>query len=128
MSRRVAITGAPGAGKTHRAALVAAKLKVTPTATDEFGDLPWSEQSERTAGLLGGGGPWVIEGTTVARGLRKWLRANPEGKPCDVVVYMPRAREPQQGGRASMSKAVDTVMQEILHELRERGVEIKESD
>lgn len=121
---KIAIAGAPRAGKTTLANRLAGETH-TPRAvshTDDFKHLPWSAQSFATAAALNQNE--VIEGTTVARGLRKWLKANPVGKPVDTVFYLPTPRENLTAGQSSMAHGINTVMREIVPELRARGVTI----
>ncbi len=118
---KIAITGAPRAGKTT----LATKIGGDVLHTDDFKHLAWSDQSAAVAAALTGSQPGdVIEGTTVARGLRKWLRANPVGKPVDIVYYLPTAREALTAGQTSMAHGVETVLREIANDLMDRGVDI----
>ncbi len=121
---KVAITGAPRAGKTTLANRLAGETHEASAVihTDDFTHLPWSDQSLATAVALNQSE--VIEGTTVARGLRKWLKANPVGKPVDTLFYMPTSREQLTAGQSSMAHGINTVMREIMPELRARGVAI----
>jgi GTPase SAR1 family protein len=118
---KIAITGAPRAGKTS----LANKISGEVVHTDALKHLAWSDQSAAVAAMLTGGQPGdVIEGTTVARGLRKWLAANPVGKPVDILYYLPTAREALTAGQTSMAHGVDTVLREIAGELMDRGVQL----
>jgi adenylate kinase family enzyme len=121
---KVAITGAPRAGKTTLASRLAGETHNPPTVshTDDFKHLSWSDQSLATALALNQSE--VIEGTTVARGLRKWLKANPAGKPVDTLFYLPTSREQLTAGQSSMAQGINTVLREIVPELRARGVTI----
>jgi len=116
MPKRV-ITGGPGTGKTTKAGKHAAH-------TDDLIHLGWEPAIDKVASMLGTGGPEVIEGVQVARGLRKWLEDNPTGKPCDEVVWLTKPKEQQTRGQAIMHKGIETVMKEIEPELRKRGVQI----
>jgi len=67
-------------------------------------------------------GPWVIEGVTVVRALRKWLAAHPTGAPADVLYVSeePKVRlTPQQ---AAMGKGFTKIWCEVSDELRARGL------
>ncbi len=125
---KVAITGAPRSGKTTLANRIVGESHTPQTVshTDDFKHLSWSDQSLATATALN----WneVIEGTTVARGLRKWLKANPVGRPVDTLFYLPTPREQLTPGQAGMASGIDTVLREIVPELRARGVAISVID
>lgn len=124
---RTVIVGGPGTGKTH----MAYKMLMNGTATHVLHTddlispyLEWSELSERVS-------EWfddtydVIEGVAAARALRKWLKRNPEGAPCDRIVYLTRYHEEPSKSQAAMTKGIDTVFAEIRDDLIARGVEIE---
>lgn len=117
---RVAITGGPRTGKTTAAG---------PDAlhTDDLVGLPWEQQSVSVAQLftVRPDADLTVEGTLVARGLRKWLQQNPEGRPVDVVRVMTKAHVIRSPGQVALDKGVNTVLQEIEPELRRRGVSIE---
>jgi hypothetical protein len=116
---RVCIGGGPRTGKTTTAKLCAGSLR----HTDDLIDLGWHEASAQAAAWMTEPDPWVIEGVAVARALRKALAASPDA-PCDVLVWMSAPYEPLTPGQASMAKGCETVLAEILPELRARGVTI----
>ena len=68
----------------------------------------------------------MVEGVAVPRAIRKWLARNPEGKPVDRVVWLGSPRLELSKGQTTMAKGCNTVWQQILPELRARGVEIVE--
>lgn len=123
---RVCIAGGPRTGKTTLATNIARQLGCEPKHTDDLVENhDWSECSRIIAEeWFAETGPWLVEGVAVPRALRKWLKANPTGKPCDQLVWKPHAWAALTKGQASMTKGCLAVMQEIETELRARGVEI----
>lgn len=123
---RLLITGGPSTGKTTLALELAIKQGVTPQHTDDLiGKLDWSAASAEVATWLNAPGDFIIEGVSLPRALRKWLEANPEGKPADEVIYLTNPRLAQNKGQVSMSKGMQTVWDEIKNELVRRGVGIQ---
>lgn len=122
---RVMIGGIPRAGKTTDAAALAAVMGVKSQPTDDLiGKLDWSAASAEVATWLSARGPWLVEGVTVARALRKWLVANPTGSPCDVLLWNERAHVPLIPGQVAMAKGCQTVFAEIRAELLSRGTRV----
>jgi hypothetical protein len=70
-------------------------------------------------------GDWIVEGVSLPRALRKWLAANPTGKPCDKIVFMAAPRIELIPGQVSMAKGIWKVWNEIVPELMARCVEIE---
>lgn len=117
---RRAIAGVPRAGKTTLARTLGAVR-----STDDVMGLGWSGASDEVAAWLDEPGPLVVEGMAVPRALRKWLRAHPEGRPVDEVVWLGTPREELTPGQRRMGAGADTVMREIESELRRRGVIVR---
>lgn len=126
---RICISGSPKAGKTTLANSFAA-IDSHCRHTDELKDLPWSEQSERVVEWLdeaagcGNSHVWLLEGCAVIRGLRKWLLANPKGKPCDVLIWLQCPQQELTPNQDVLRKGCDTIFLKIMDKLRERGVRI----
>lgn len=122
---KIVITGGPNTGKTayvpRHPELAAYPVKHTDDLQRSIGD--WSKESEAVSTWFDIPGDWVVEGTTVARALRKWLKRNPTGKPCDRLIYLARVYGNRTPGQNAMAKGIVTVLKEILPELRARGVE-----
>ena len=119
---RIAITGGPRTGKTTMAAeWPAHRIRHTD---DLIGSHDWSEASAEAATWFDSAESFVIEGVAVPRALRKWLAANPEGKPCDRVYWLTKAHTPLTAGQATMAKGCIKVWLEVLPGLRLRGVEV----
>ena len=121
---RICVAGGPRVGKTTYAETQPAPRLHTDDLNGTFGANGWSAESEAVARWFDAGGPWVVEGVTVPRALRKWLAAHPAGKPCDVVVWLDRPDVVRTKGQAAMAKAGHTVMSEVAAELVRRGVQI----
>lgn len=126
MSERLAILGAPRTGKTALAGTLATERNCAPRSTDELIGLGWSEASEAAAAWFDDPANQIIEGVAVARALRKWLAAHPEGKPVDRLIILTNAPfEAHTPGQATMGKGINTVLAEIEPQLRARGVAIE---
>lgn len=121
--QRVAIAGAPRAGKTTLGTKMAAELGVECRETDSTIDLGWGRDSEKVKEWMEEEGPLVIEGMAVPRALRKWFVAHPDGRPVDAVIWMGWPRVNLTDGQRAMGIGAATVMKDILPELRRRGVE-----
>ena len=120
-NERIAIAGGPKTGKTSLAVEMRC-AGANVSHSDTLLELPWSEQSLVVSRWFNHEAPWVVEGVTVVRALRKWLERNPEGKPCDRVIYLREPRILLSTGQERMSKACWTVWREIRRELERRGV------
>jgi hypothetical protein len=127
----VIIAGSPRSGKTTLADALAKRLGLTLGHTDDL--VPthgWSDASAEVAHWMAGTSlfrpgfrPSLIEGTTAIRAARKFMAADPAGKPCDLVVWMPYPRVPlEKPGQRSMAAGCLTVYNEILPQLQARGV------
>lgn len=121
---KLCICGVPRSGKTTLSKHFEGPGERVMHSDDLVGRMGWSESSDEVARWLSAQGDWVIEGVTVVRALRKWMREHP-GKPCDAVVWMPDARVPLSAGQATMAAGVRTVWDEVWPELRRRRVEIR---
>jgi hypothetical protein len=116
---RIVIVGGPKAGKTT----FSARFPLPVIHTDEFRSLgSFSAQSAAVAALFNAPGPWLIEGVTTVRALRKWLRSHPEGKPCDLVYALWTPFEPLSPGQRSLLAGCRKVWAEVEDPLLARGV------
>ena len=123
---RLLIAGVPRSGKTTLAGETGSIGRVRHC--DELLELPWSEQSRVVSEWFDEEGPWVIEGVTVGRALRKWLERNGEGKPADRVIFLNEPFGELSIGQERMAKGCRTVWLEIVGELVMRGVEVEERE
>ncbi len=127
---KIAITGVPRSGKTTAANHLAARHGWKVLHTDDFHAqrMTWSEQSAVAASWFGASeedGPIeIIEGVTVVRALRKWLKANPKGKPCDEAHFLSFQKVDLTDGQRTLGRQIRTQWQEIATDLRGRGVKI----
>ena len=124
MTSRIAIIGAPRAGKTTFALKLAAELGVQVRHSDDLiGTHDWSAASEHIATVwLPEPGPWIVEGVAVVRALRKWLESNPTGSPCDKIIVLETPRVALSPRQAGMAKACATILDGIRWPLLARGV------
>lgn len=118
---RVVIVGPPKSGKTTLSNQFDGVVLHTD---DTIGMHDWSEGSEEVMRWMQGDYD-VIEGVAAARALRKFLNTFPDESPCDKVILMTNPRQQLSRGQATMAKAVETVMLEIIPELVRRGVEFE---
>jgi hypothetical protein len=123
---RVVLTGSPRAGKTELSASFAAELGVIAQHTDVLvGKLAWGEDSIEVATWFDAEGPYVIEGVTAERALRKWLDGHDDGKPCDVVVMLAAPVVELTKGQETLRKGIATRWAATRPRLEARGVEIR---
>lgn len=100
--KRIAIAGGPLTGKTS----LAAEVTDRPVFhTDEYMDLPWSDQPLKWLDRLRDLPSFVLEGVQVPRTLRKGLVV-------DAVIWLDTPKEILTPGQARMAKAVATVYRE----------------
>ena len=123
--RRVGLTGVPRSGKTMQANACAAHGYAIRHTDDLIGKFEWSALSLEVSRWFEASGQFVIEGVAVPRALRKWLARHPDGKPCDVVLWMGTPRLKLTPGQVAMGKGAWTVLQEIRPELEARGVRVE---
>jgi dephospho-CoA kinase len=121
---RIVICGGPKTGKTTLSQNLGCLFPVHHA--DDFISLGWSEASNAVAGLFSNPDPWVVEGVSCARALRKWLKSHPEGRPCDKVILLMdiKSMDGYTTRHSSMASGVHTVFAEIEGELMSRGVEV----
>jgi len=120
---RIVIAGGPRVGKTTLARGYEGSHRVRHT--DDLIKLHnWNDASEAAAGWMTREGPWAIEGVSVPRALRKWMRTN-DGKPCDVALWLAGPKAELSDGQLTMAKGCLTVWNEILDELHNRGVHVE---
>jgi hypothetical protein len=126
---RIVILGGPKCGKTTLANAVRDRTPglLVRRSDDLVARLDWSARSAHIATeWLGQPGPWICEGVAMARGLRKWLRANRDGRPCDHVAHSHTPMVHLTAGQHVMLRGCLTVFSEILPELVERGVDLRD--
>jgi len=121
---RLAIAGPPRSGKTTLAE--GFDDVATVYSTDSLIELGWHEASATAAEWFDVPGSIIVEGMATPRALRKWLKANPTGKPVDAVVWIRTPKVESTRGQIAMGKGARTVLDEITEELLDRGVVMQE--
>lgn len=120
---KLIIAGAPRCGKSTLAQKIARDGRRYHHGEELVG-LDWSAGSQKASEWLDEPGPWICENVAMARALRKWLARNPTGKPADLIVNLTLPVEERTPGQDAMAVGCETVMREILPELRKRGVTV----
>ncbi len=123
---RIVIAGIPRAGKTTMADEIAPLADMPVIHTDDYMALGWSEASEEASKLFDDEGPWIIEGVMAVRALRKWMKRNPDAKPCDFFVWLDVPHVELNEGQARMAKGCETIFGKIRDDLEEAGTVIFE--
>lgn len=124
-AKRILLTGVPNSGKSAVSKRMEARgFRVL--CTDDVKSLGWSEASERASFWFDTDGPLVVEGVAGPRALRKWLKRSTEGKPVDAVVFLRKSLVENSPGQTRLGKGVATTLNEIIPELRRRGVDVFE--
>ena len=122
---KLIIAGGPRTGKTTLADSVSSS---NVGHTDELIPLGWSKARGTVVAWIDDPNLDVIEGVTVLRGLRKWLRHSAVGKPCDKLVYLRGPFEELNPGQVAMTKGCWSVFQQIRPYLQKRGVVVEVRD
>lgn len=126
--QRILIAGRPRTGKTTLADKLGAGLRIPVRHADDLNKThDWSAQSLEVATWLDGRGPWIIEGTTVVRAIRKWMdRMPPDSKPADVVYWGEVPYVPLDPNQTKFGNGIATIWKQIHDQLVARGVEIRQ--
>jgi SPP1 gp7 family putative phage head morphogenesis protein len=120
---RIVIAGGPRTGKTTAAIKLAEKLSIPLRHTDDLiSRMPWREASAEVAKWFDNPGPWIIEGVTVVRAIRKWL-ANNKGLnfPAYVIRFV-NSKVSQTTGQKVMHKGEETVWKTVEGHLSGMGL------
>lgn len=126
-SKRFFIAGWPKTGKTTLAHELEARTGIPVRHTDDTVSRGWAAATAVVANWMGRTHPIIIEGVTVARSARKWLRENPDGRPCDVLIVLwpPFLRvDEMKPGQVNMGKGIDKALAAVVPELEARGVAV----
>jgi hypothetical protein len=127
--QRILIAGGPRTGKTRLSNdIKSLHSDFSVYHTDDLIDkLDWSAASlEVSLWLDIKQPPWVIEGVSVPRALRKWFAKRQElsSKPCDVIFWLDKPYVELTPGQITMAKGCVKVWREIIGDLHKRGVKI----
>ena len=120
---RLVIGGGPRTGKTTLSMTCPHDVWVFHTDS-LIAHWDWSASSEKVAALFDREGEWVIEGVATVRALRKWLKNNAEGTPCDRMIWCGEPFLKRNKGQESMAKGCETIWAAVCPLLAKRGVEI----
>lgn len=125
---RILVTGVPHGGKTTFATQLGKVLDIPVYHTDAVIDLGWSESSAEVATWLDRPDPWVIEGVTVPRAIRKWLAASHEPEPfnrIDRFILFRHAKKPlTKTGQWQMAERVINLAEEYRQQFGDRWIEL----
>lgn len=124
---RILIGGGPRCGKTTEGLELARELGVRLRSTDDLIPSGWSEAALIASTWLDAPGPWVIEGVTVGRALRKWMAQHPPlaPLPVDLLLWRDRPLRELLPGQESLLKGCRTIMRGIAPELFARGLKVE---
>ena len=120
---KICITGGPRTGKTTLADQLAEAMKLRAWHTDDHKDQPWEDQALSAADYIEEGKARIIEGVSVARGLRALLRRE-ERRWCDVLYVMQGFKVPATPAQVSLAKGCITVLQPVARTLLRCGTEV----
>ena len=118
---RIAIIGAPRAGKTTLARELARASDIRILHADDLIALGWSEASDEVAHVLAAISDIIVEGVAVVRGLRKALALVPYA-PVERCIVLERPRLRLSRWQVAMQRGCATILREIEPELLLRGV------
>lgn len=118
---RIAIIGAPRAGKTTLAQELARTTGWSILHADDMIPLGWSAASDVLADALGVHDHLIVEGVAVVRALRKAL-ATRTCAPVERCIVLERPRVRFTHGQRVMARGCATVLAKIEPELVRRGV------
>lgn len=117
---KLVIAGGPRTGKTT----LANKYR-NVAHTDALIPYGWKRASEIASAQFDDPDIEVQEGVASLRALRKWLRANKTGKPCDKLIYLTHPFEELTPGQKAMTKGCHSVFRQVRPYLESRGVIIE---
>lgn len=119
--KRIAIIGAPRAGKSTLAAKMSVELDLPVISSDDFIAECWSGASDVVAALMERY-PGIYEGVAVVRALRKLLER--DMLPVDHVFVLQQPLVLLTRGQETMRKGCETILREIWPELMRRDVKM----
>jgi len=124
---KIAICGGPLSGKS----LLAKLLDIPQRQTDDWwkAGKTFNENIIATRDWLGlEETTCAVSGVTVVYALRLWMAENPEGKPCDVAVFLHRHTEDLSPRQRGMTIGMTRAWDKTKWDLTLRGVRIVEAN
>lgn len=122
---RILVAGGPRTGKTAIALQLGAERACRVRHTDDLiGQHSWSDASALVAEWMDEPGPWIIEGVSIPRALRKWIGTHPHGLPADVLYWGEAPKVPLTPGQRTMSIGCASVWLEVKETLITRGMRV----
>lgn len=117
---RTIITGWPRAGKTVLAKETHQRHPGPLWHTDDLERQPWAAQATAVASWIERPGPFLIEGVSALRGLRKWHQQHPgEPPPIDRLWFLrlpDRLRRGLPSGQRGMGSGLETILTGLLND------------
>lgn len=115
---KLLIIGYPRSGKTTLAETQQVLMqhpyqdnRVKKISTDDLvKQYEWSAFSDKVADLLTQPGPWIIEGCSAVRGLRKYLKAG--NKPDFEIVWLDKPYIPLTGKQIGFAASLSSIYKE----------------
>jgi hypothetical protein len=128
---RILIAGGPRTGKSALASKFCKQFGGTLLRTERLlsQSFTWAELAMAAQVWLHRPGPWVMEGLTVPRVIRRWYRENDAPIPCDEIYWLGIVPNMAlEDGQVPVAKAVRTVWLECVPRLLDDGVAIYNGD
>lgn len=122
--KKILIVGGPKTGKSTLADTLGLPVR---RADQLVGEKSWGEDSAEVARWMNEPGDMVIEGTSVVRGIRKWMAHHPDTRMEGMEVR--RCATPHgycSDGQSRMGKGVDTIWNQIRPDLVKRGATVRD--
>lgn len=121
---RLAICGAPRAGKSTLAALIGAELGLPVVCTDDYRTHPWPTVPDLVLRDIRDRESWILEGTQAARVLRRWLNERGANPMLQSVYWLDKPVLELTEGQATMAKGIRTVFADVRPLLNKLGIPV----
>jgi hypothetical protein len=136
--RRIVVAGVPKSGKTTfvetilqsdlgSALMGLGRPTLTVHHSDDLIDLDWSSQSLAAMRWLDEPGPWICEGVTMIRALRKWTAVDTNWilrKPCDTLYWFGTHATDVTRRQRALGNNCQGIFDEVAPYLISSGVQI----
>ena len=113
----ILIIGLPRCGKTTAADKMATEETVTISTDGLISQYEWSVFSDKVCDLLKQPGPWIIEGCSAVRGLRKYLKEG--NKPDFEILWCGSPYIPLVGRQIGFAKSLESMWKECQEMMNE---------